>query len=203
MLIFDLSLLLDSRLGLLVDWPMPAPALSIALLRFSITVPPPPMTTGASLSRKKSSISGSPLLVTLLLRLEAVRAALPEVSLALVDLARLPLVLALPLRPLRAYLPYPSCPVPAVGPFLVTASASSELVAFGRLENRPNLDEDLPDPALMGLAPLVKPGLGPASCAGGNRPLSNLCGDASPSTDDSRRVGDVCLAADLEMGSEL
>lgn len=71
----------------------------------SSELPVPRMTTGVSLSRKKSSISALVVLVILLLRLEGVRFRL---SLAVPPLAErpiLPPLVELPLRPLTAYLP--------------------------------------------------------------------------------------------------
>ncbi len=93
--------------------------------------------------------------------------------------------------------------MPAVGPFLAIASASSELVAFGRFENKPNLDGDLPEPALVGLTPRRTPALEPASCAGGDRPWSNNRGEGVTSADDCCRVGEVCFPGIIDLGREL
>ena len=75
------------------------------LLVSSVLLPAPRMTTGASLSRKKSSISALVVLVTLLLRLDGVRSKLSAVVPALADRPILSPLAELPLRPLKAYLP--------------------------------------------------------------------------------------------------
>lgn len=70
----------------------------------------------------------------------------------LVERPRLALVPELPLRPRIAYLPYPSCPVPAAGPFLADFSAAVTSIGdFVRLEKKPNRPVDLEEPALCGL----------------------------------------------------
>lgn len=75
------------------------------LLDSSVLLPVPRITTGASLSRKKSSISVLVVLVTLLLRLDGVRSKLSVVVPALADRPMLVVLTVLPLRPRTAYLP--------------------------------------------------------------------------------------------------
>lgn len=75
------------------------------LLESSVLLPVPRMTTGASLSRKKSSISVLVVLVMLLLRLDGVHSKLSVVVPALADRPMLVPLAELPLRPLSAYLP--------------------------------------------------------------------------------------------------
>ena len=77
-------------------------------------------------------LSRPPGLVTLLLAL-VLRAQLEA---ALVEL---------PLRPRRAYLPYPSCPVPAAGPFFFNLSLGGGGFAsfLGRRVKRPNREPNL------------------------------------------------------------
>ena len=75
------------------------------LLVNSVLLPVPRMATGASLSRKKSSISVLDVLVMLLFRLEGVRFKLSVVVPALGDRPILPPLIVLPLRPRTAYLP--------------------------------------------------------------------------------------------------
>ena len=59
------------------------------------------------------------------------------------------------LRPQRAYLPYPSCPVPAAGPFRgnfsLTGALTASAAVFGFLENRPNRPVNLLGLALTGV----------------------------------------------------
>ena len=115
--------------------------------------PPPPMTTGSSRSLKKSSSSASPSeLVKLDLRLPLGCTTCAGLRSVLVDRFRLPVLL---LRPRRAYLPYPSCPVPAAGPFLGNLSPAGALVAsvgvFGFRKNRPKRPVSLLGLAVTGV----------------------------------------------------
>lgn len=82
----------------------------------SVLLPVPRITTGASRFRKKSSMSPLVVLVMLLLRVEGVLSKLSLVVPALAERPILLVLIELPLRPLPAYRPYPSCPVPAAGP---------------------------------------------------------------------------------------
>jgi hypothetical protein len=75
------------------------------LLESSVLLPVPRITTGLSLSRKKSSISVLVVLVMLLFLLDGVRFKLSVVVPALADLPMLPPLAVLPLRPRTAYLP--------------------------------------------------------------------------------------------------
>ena len=84
------------------------------------------------------------------------RRPLVAVPVVLVERPLLALLLTLPLRPRLAYLPYPSCPVPAAGPFLEDFSTLSDGVAFSRgerslREKRPKRLEDVVELALVGL----------------------------------------------------
>ena len=75
------------------------------LLVNSVLLPLPRMTTGLSLSRKKSSISVLVVLVTLLLRVDGVWFKLSLVVAALGDFPMLDPLAVLPLRTLTAYRP--------------------------------------------------------------------------------------------------
>ena len=75
------------------------------LLVSSALLPVPRMTTGLSLSRKKSSMSVLEVLVTLLLRVDGVWFKLSVVVAALGDLPMLEPLAMLPLRALTAYRP--------------------------------------------------------------------------------------------------
>lgn len=95
-------------------------------LRFSTISPPPAMTTGLIRSRKKGSLE------TL---------SCGEAALVMLRSRAIPKVPALLLLPRPAYLPYPSWPVPAAGPFLRGLSLVSKVaisgVVFARLPKRP------------------------------------------------------------------
>lgn len=123
----------------------------------SVLLPVPRIATGLSRSRKKSSISPLVVLVMLLFRLEGVWFKLSVVVPALADRPMLFALTELPLRPLSAYLPYPSWPVPAAGPRrtffsgLATGGVGSVLVR----RKKPNLD------GLLGL------GVGAGALGGG------------------------------------
>ena len=141
----DSLLIFDSVLGLRPPepWGLWLSIIFTPLLRLSAATPPPEMNTGSIRSRRKPSVSNSLLLELLPFRLDALRLLLPVALLALVLRAQLPLALVvLPLRPLIEYFPYPSYPVPAVGPFLVGFSCfpdgNGSGLGFGRLENIPN-----------------------------------------------------------------
>lgn len=107
-------------------------------------LPAPRKITGVSLFRKNSSISPLVVLVMLLLRVDGVWVKLSEVVPALADRPMLAPIELL-LLPLDAdtCLPYPSCPVPAAGPFrtslLFTLLGCGAGSVFVRRENSPNL----------------------------------------------------------------
>lgn len=117
------------------------------------------MTFGSSRSAKKPSDCASVLLAMLLFRLDSPRPVLPLVLLALVLRAKLePALVELPLRPRKAYLPYPSWPVPAAGPFFLSFSlggggATGSAGVLGRRLNRPKRECDFPVLMLAGLVP--------------------------------------------------
>jgi hypothetical protein len=133
----------------------------------SVLLPVPRMTLGASLLRRKSSISVLAVLVMLLLRVDGVRSRLSDVVPALADRPILAALTELPLRPLTAYLPYPSWPVPATGPFrwsLFSGFVKGAGSVFVRRLKKPNL--------------AILLGLGAGTCVGSVldlRPSRSLC----------------------------
>lgn len=121
----------------------------------SVLLPVPLMTLGASLLRKKSSISVLVVLVKLLLRLDGVQIRLSDVVPALAERPILAALVEPLLRSRGACFPYPSWPVPAAGPRreslfgLTVGTVGSVLV---RRPKKPNLG--------------VFPGLGAGAGAG-------------------------------------
>ena len=129
-------------------------------------LPLPRKYTGFSLSFKKSSSSEPSLLPTLLCRLVDF---LPGWLLPLLSVLgeRTPVLLVvLPLRPRNPNLPYPSCPVPAAGPFVFVLFGFSKgfvVISLGFLEKNPKRGD------LLGLDPTagesLRDGFGPFACA--------------------------------------